>query len=156
MSGITLFDVVEHLFSNQVTAFFREATRVLVPGGFVLGSTPNAHLRRDADYVYHTREYTLDDLTSIARAVGFDLKVYGQGTPPLQNGGVTGHVIEVAPRFLKRNYLLKILQSLAVAVEARNQSSQSHSARIGDFDAISSAQIIFLMRKPARATNLEI
>lgn len=154
---ITFFDVIEHLFESQVDDFFCEAMRVLIPGGLIVGSTPNANLRHDEDFVYHVREYTLDDLRSIALARGFELHVFGQGTHPSQLKGVRALALELLPTSLKRSYLLKALQSLVVAVKARNQSLNDHDANIGHLDEYSSTELIFLMQKggPARDTSRE-
>jgi 2-polyprenyl-3-methyl-5-hydroxy-6-metoxy-1,4-benzoquinol methylase len=88
---VAMFDVIEHL-PNPV-AVLREVTRVLVPGGHLVISTPCWQFGGSSDAVYHVCEYTMEELVRQVEA-GAGMQVVDTG----RIGGVYRDLLVVARR----------------------------------------------------------
>ena len=86
--AITLFQVLEHLPFPILLEVFREATRVLVPGGVLIGEVPNSETLLVAATTFwidptHNRPLFPGLLKFLARETGF-ARVEGMYSTPLQ------------------------------------------------------------------------
>jgi SAM-dependent methyltransferase len=73
------FQVIEHIVNHE--SFIREIKRVLVPGGLVALTTPNAALRLDPGMKpwneFHVQEFTHDELVSLLEPHFREVSVLG-------------------------------------------------------------------------------
>ena len=78
--AVTTFETVEHL--EHRPAFLAELVRVLIPGGTLILSTPNARYTRPVDgrptNPFHVFEYTPEELAEELRAHFDDVDMLGQ------------------------------------------------------------------------------
>jgi SAM-dependent methyltransferase len=65
---VVSLETIEHL--SDAASFVAEVSRVIVPGGSLLLSTPNAHLS-DGTNPHHLREFTLEELRDLLLEHGF-------------------------------------------------------------------------------------
>ncbi len=85
---VVSFQVIEHIADDH--RFLREISRVLKPGGFALLTTPNRPMSLSRN-PWHEREYTAEELTSLAR------KYFGSA----EMKGITGN--EKVMQYYDRN-----------------------------------------------------
>lgn len=74
MDLVTLFDVIEHIPPHTEITVLTEINRVLVRGGYLLISTPNAHLGAqllDPGWYFGHRHYSNKQLTAMLKQTGF-------------------------------------------------------------------------------------
>lgn len=150
---VTAFDVIEHLYPRQLDCFLEESTRALDDTGILLGSTPNAALRTHTDLVYHTREFAIDDLFTLATAHHMECRVLGLGRVNTSKVPVLQRTIETLPAALRRAYLLKIAQSLVVAIRSEPLWKRPAVSAVEDFTAASTEIIFMMTRKDLSATR---
>lgn len=72
--SVVSFQVIEHIRDDR--KFLQEIHRVLKPGGVALITTPNRPLSLSRN-PWHIREYTADELTSLAREFFTDVEMKG-------------------------------------------------------------------------------
>ncbi len=74
---ITMLDVIEHIPKNTESICLKEIRRVLKPDGYLILSTPNAHilsiLLDPAFFLIGHRHYTKKDLTKLLEKSGFKI-----------------------------------------------------------------------------------
>lgn len=73
---VVSFQVIEHIKDDHT--FLKEISRVLKPGGFALISTPNRPLSLSRN-PWHEREYTADELTTLAKKYFSSVQMKGIG-----------------------------------------------------------------------------
>jgi len=101
--GIVCLDVIEHLPEEKVAALLKEMQRVLVPGGWVLLTTPNRtslynRIRGHRLSQKHYFEYSLPELGRVVARAGFSVKVQsGIYVPPLLLRPYLEHYANVFP-----------------------------------------------------------
>lgn len=82
--AVTTFETLEHLEHRD--AFLAELARVVVPGGHLVLSTPNALYTMPVDgkprNPFHVFEYTAEELSSALRSHFVDVKMFGQTISP--------------------------------------------------------------------------
>lgn len=76
--SVVSFQVIEHIQDDQF--FLKEIHRVLRPGGVILVTTPNRPMSLSRN-PWHVREYTADELASLARTI----------FPSVRMKGITGN-----------------------------------------------------------------
>jgi SAM-dependent methyltransferase len=80
---------VEHLFLEQVKGFFREANRVLRPGGALCVDSPNRQMTLPLGFNFpeHTFEFNVDEAVTLMRLAGFEIEtvdgIWGCADPRL-------------------------------------------------------------------------
>lgn len=72
--SVVSFQVIEHIRDDR--RFLEEIHRVLRPGGVALVTTPNRPLSLSRN-PWHIREYTADELTSLAREIFANVEMKG-------------------------------------------------------------------------------
>ncbi|MFA6012463.1 MAG: class I SAM-dependent methyltransferase [Desulfobacteraceae bacterium] len=82
--GVSSWDVIEHVLQSESAIFFKEANRVLVPGGVLAIRTPNkwtwtGKYRKDVSHVWFP---TTGIIRQMLKEAGFsDLKITTRGFP---------------------------------------------------------------------------
>jgi len=71
---VVSFQVIEHIKDDNL--YLKEISRVLKPGGFALISTPNRPMSLSRN-PWHEREYTADELTSLAKKYFTNVEMKG-------------------------------------------------------------------------------
>lgn len=140
---ISFFEVLEHLFENQTNEFFAETRRTLMPGGVIIGSTPNTSVRSPHDFVYHIHEYTAAELKRLASVNGFHIQVLGRGNPAPASGLINS-LVDRLPRTLKHLYALKVAQSLMLSIHKESEGPHDYP---GNLPVDESPELYFFMRR---------
>lgn len=87
---LTAFNIVEHLPKDRLVDFFREARRVLSPGGALVGMVPNAMSPFGASTRYwditHQIAFTPNSITQLALMAGFGERVEFRECGPVPYG----------------------------------------------------------------------
>lgn len=96
---VTAFNIVEHLPKERIPAFFREARRVLRPGGSLVAMVPNAMSPFGASTRYwditHQIAFTPSSVRQLARMAGF-----GEHEVDFRECGPMPHGVKSAVRYL--------------------------------------------------------
>lgn len=83
VSGLTAFEIFEHLRRKQKEKFLNEAKRVLIPGGVFIMSTPLRFGPVITLNVNHFgKEVTLEELAPMLRSRFSSVRYFGQGEVP--------------------------------------------------------------------------
>jgi SAM-dependent methyltransferase len=144
---IACFEVLEHLYPEQIEEFLSTADRVLLPGSVIVGSTPNAELGHTDDHVFHIHEYNATEICALASKHGFVAGLFGQGHADEPMEGLIDRTINAIPRPLKRAYFLKIGQSLAFAISSRRADPSAPRFAVSEFNPEKSSTMVFVLRK---------
>jgi len=142
---LTAFEVLEHLSEPHGRQLLSEARRVLATDGLFIGSTPNAGLPH-SDFAFHLREYSPAELIRLSSGSGLSIRLLGQGAPSGTDAPLADRIGSSLPQQIRRTYLLKVVQSLILAVRSPKLTEPIGCAGIGDFNESTSATILFVMR----------
>jgi SAM-dependent methyltransferase len=143
---LVCFEVVEHLYPEQISTLLREARRTLREGGILLGSTPNSRGRAHSLAPYHIHEFSPEELSALARSAGFDIRMLGQVLPEHQPESLFSVAIDAMPVRVKRSYPAKILQSLYFAMTTDPAPPHRPDVRIQEGDIHDENTVIFVMQ----------
>lgn len=82
---------VEHLYFNDIIGFFREAFRVVKPGGHICVDSPNRLVTQEVGYTQpqHVLEFSLGDIHMLLEAAGFRIV----STNGIWSGKVDGRLV---------------------------------------------------------------
>lgn len=143
---ITCFEVIEHLYPNQLSTFLAESRRVLRRHGVIIGSTPNASESSRVSNPYHVQEYDPRALTSLFATAGYELELSGQGQRARGSSDrLSVKLLSLVPPSVAASVLFRQIFSLATVTLSARQVAKG-SAVIGPFHENSSAHIVFLAR----------
>jgi predicted SAM-dependent methyltransferase len=89
LDAVVSLETIEHL--EHPEEFLRTAFDLLVSGGSLFCSTPNAEVMSIADAPFHRRHFTLDEMLALLADVGFrSVQWYGQEGLQILEGRCTG------------------------------------------------------------------
>lgn len=118
------FETIEHLQDDE--PYFREAVRVLKPGGTFLCSTPNRTLGNPGTTLqhrpynpFHTREFTLEELRERLQAWFSRIQFYGQSPFSQRYVAALNRVGRARPTFAVRLHQLR--KTLALPLDGRRR-----------------------------------
>ena len=71
--AVVSIETIEHLEEAHVDSFLETSRHLLIPGGLLIVSTPEARPDRVVENTYHLREYTREELKLVIEKAGFVL-----------------------------------------------------------------------------------
>jgi SAM-dependent methyltransferase len=109
---VVLFDVLEHLSLDEITATLRDCHRLLVNGGYLLAQFPNGQSPFGRVYQHgdatHNSTLSLGIIEQVTREIDFRCVRYGNSIRMYRRGSVIFRIIKRC-QFLLRDALSRIL-----------------------------------------------
>lgn len=142
---ITCFEVIEHLYPNQLAIFLGEGRRTLRSNGLIVGSTPNSTEGSIPTNPYHIREFEPGVLRKLFAGAGYAVDMRGQGRKGGNGviGRATTAMLKLVPAGIASTHFFREMYSIGTVVSSR---AGSNSSEIADNVTETSAHIIFIVR----------
>jgi len=146
-------DVVEHV--HEPDLYLKEASRICVPGGLLLLSTPNGQRTKGnqklihANSVYHVMEYTPLQLNQMMEKAGFKIEAFlRQSKEPLNPGFVKRVKAFTRPMRKRLGLVKKASKNPTGGFVAEDISSYTLvNCRMGDIEPDNCLAIVLVARK---------
>lgn len=141
---ITAFKVIEHLSPHDLRRFFLEVRRTLVPGGKLIGQTPNPSVPH-REGVRFTRLVSVEELSTIAADSRLSVAFFGQESISGRQEGVLDFLTKFLPQKLARMRTMKVIQGIIMSWNSRELKTTDATVRIDSFEEKRSLTTVFVM-----------